>query len=205
MERLIRLEEVKRMTSLSESDIRRRIKAKEFPEAVRLGPKRVAWALSEIRSWIKSVTGIDCDDAALEYDPISMYRDRISEQENGCWVWTGAHNDWGYGRLKIPGTRRITGAHRVIYEAMLGPIPEDMEIDHKCRVTMCVNPGHMEPVTRKENMVRSHRDRDRKLKTHCKRGHEYTPENTRINKRGNRHCIVCEKIIYQEKKRNANN
>lgn len=70
-----------------------------------------------------------------------------------CWVWHGALNRDGYGRA--PTHIRERSAHRAMYEAVVGPIPEGMELDHLCRVKSCVNPDHMEPVTPAVNVRRS--------------------------------------------------
>lgn len=71
----------------------------------------------------------------------------------GCWVWTAASNGRGYGRIWVDG--RPHPAHRVAYEIHVGPIPAGMEIDHLCRNRGCVNPAHLEPVTRRENLRRA--------------------------------------------------
>lgn len=70
-----------------------------------------------------------------------------------CWIWTGAiASGTGYGQAhvgEIP--RRKIGAHRALYELHRGPIPAGLALDHLCRVRSCVNPDHLEPVTRAEN------------------------------------------------------
>ncbi|MCE5309611.1 MAG: HNH endonuclease [Acidobacteriales bacterium] len=109
----------------------------------------------------------------------------------------------GYGDVYVPG-RRTTQAHRVAYEVFRGPIPEGLHIDHLCRVTCCVNPDHLEPVTPAENNRRAG-----SAVTHCSRGHEYTPENTYFRKgsdrRGNRDCLECRRIRKRESRaRGAN-
>lgn len=87
----------------------------------------------------------------------------------------------------------MLSAHRVAYELTRGPIPAGMEIDHLCRVRSCVNPDHLEAVTRGENLRRGRGKTG--AQTHCKRGHELTPENTYryVNRRGYvcRHCRQC--------------
>ncbi len=103
----------------------------------------------------------------------------------GCWIWRGAVNRAGYGAFSVDGTTRR--AHRVSYELRVGPIPEGLHLDHLCRVRACVNPAHLEPVTHAENVRRG----ARAGQTHCKRGHEFTPENTRVDKSGGRCCIAC--------------
>lgn len=76
----------------------------------------------------------------------------------GCWLWP-TRNGRGYGSFG----RHAQGggrAHRVVYEMIVGPIPEGLELDHACRNVSCVNPGHLEPVTHAVNMRRR---RDLKL------------------------------------------
>jgi hypothetical protein len=71
--------------------------------------------------------------------------------DDGCWMWTGTLNK-GYGMFSFGGkTRR---AHRFAYEALVGPIPEGLALDHLCRNPACVNPAHLEPVTWRENVYR---------------------------------------------------
>ena len=104
-----------------------------------------------------------------------------------CWLWIGAKNSNGYGQINAGG-RRGTNlyAHRVAWEMVYGPIPVGLEIDHLCRVRLCVNPAHLKPVTHRENLLRG----ANATKTHCKHGHEFTPKNTgRI--RGHRRCRAC--------------
>ncbi len=71
---------------------------------------------------------------------------------DACWPWL-AHADGGYGRFMYEG--RPHPAHRIAYQLAVGPIPLDLEIDHLCYVTRCVNPAHLEAVTRQENLRRS--------------------------------------------------
>lgn len=73
---------------------------------------------------------------------------KITVEENGCWTWYKA-NGWGYGTIHHEG--RSQAAHRVIYTALSGEIPEGLHLDHLCRNPLCVNPEHLEPVTQQEN------------------------------------------------------
>lgn len=93
-----------------------------------------------------------------------------------------------------------------MFEYYHGVINSGLEIDHKCKVRNCCNPDHLEQVTHKENCIRGdigkHDNHHYKNKTHCKRGHEFTPENTRITKTHSgtfigRSCKECEKIRYK--------
>jgi hypothetical protein len=73
---------------------------------------------------------------------------------SGCWIWTRAVGRKGYPRWTRRDKDRGRAAHRVIFEEFNGPIPDDMQLDHLCRVVRCVNPGHMEIVVPKENRRR---------------------------------------------------
>ena len=115
-----------------------------------------------------------------------------------CWIWTAAINSHGYGQfMPILKPRKLVPAHRFAYETLVGPIPEGLESDHLCRNPACVNPAHLEFVTHKINcrrgtvgIVAGARMRS---KTHCPYGHEYTPENTYLNK-GRRVCRACRRL-----------
>lgn len=101
-----------------------------------------------------------------------------------CWVWTGGLSR-GYGKFFGK------GAHRYAYEALVGPIPEGLQLDHLCRNPPCVNPAHLEPVTPRVNTLRGVGPQALNArKTHCKRGHEFTAENTYKNQ-GQRICRQC--------------
>ena len=105
-----------------------------------------------------------------------------------CWRWTGSISPNGYGRFNL------IYAHRRSYELHVGPIPEGLTIDHLCRHRWCVNPAHLEPVTRGENVLRGvGPSAQHARKTHCKRGHPLSGENLRVHARG-RECAICKRI-----------
>jgi hypothetical protein len=80
--------------------------------------------------------------------------------ESPCWEWQRYINQYGYGSTTVDGdTRR---AHIVYYERIHGPVPEGKELHHRCENRRCVNPEHVEPLTRLEHSVISHASR-RKL------------------------------------------
>jgi hypothetical protein len=111
----------------------------------------------------------------------------------GHWLWMGEELRNGYGRISTrnkPSPSGSTLAHRVSWELRIGPIPENLVIDHVCRVKLCVrpHPDHLELVTSLENVRRGLHG---ELRTHCNYGHELTPENTRLGNDGARRCRSC--------------
>ena len=110
-----------------------------------------------------------------------------------CWPWTGASlNEAGYGQFALNG--RPHRAHRIAWALTNGPIPSGMVLDHLCRRRDCVNPVHLEVVTNEENIARGYFFNVRPAaKTHCRNGHEFTADNTRIAPRGYRRCRTCER------------
>lgn len=127
----------------------------------------------------------------------------IEDKSRGCWIWTASLNGGGYARLGVDGHIRV--AHRVSYECFRCEIPDGMYLDHLCRDRRCINPYHLEPVTHSVNCIRgniganSPLAQKQKAKTHCPKGHEYTDENTYINKNGARVCKKCSAISYRNK------
>lgn len=110
-----------------------------------------------------------------------------------CWTWLGAKSVLGYGHLKIDG--RMVKAHRIAFEIERGPIPDGLCLDHLCRTPSCVNPSHLEPVTIRENNLRGVGVAAiNARKTHCIRGHEFSPENTFARRNGGRGCRACKAI-----------
>lgn len=122
-----------------------------------------------------------------------------------CWAWTYRPANTGYAQisLKSDGEWVVKSPHRMIYELLVGEIPEGKQLDHLCRNRLCVNPEHLEPVTQKENLLRgSGWAGVNSRKTECPSGHEYTEENTQLNKEGHRKCKTCS---YARKKTWRNN
>lgn len=125
---------------------------------------------------------------------------------DGCWPWRGYRDANGYGQFGRPPRR----AHRVAYELMVRPIPEGMHIDHLCHNDdescpggmacphrLCVNPAHLEPVTQRENLLRSRHTlpHHNAAKTRCPQGHPYDEANTyktvTAKGRQRRECRTC--------------
>lgn len=127
------------------------------------------------------------------------------QKADDCWNWTGAGSQvgLGYGRFSIGGGRDAL-PHRYAYELLVGPIPHGLVLDHLCRNPRCVNPAHLEPVTHQENILRGiGPSAVNAQKTHCKRGHEFTPENTYWHKRGARDCRECRRAASRRARAKA--
>lgn len=106
-----------------------------------------------------------------------------------CWIWKGFIHHSGYGYF------RHVVVHRYIFQLLNIEIPENKEVHHKCQNKLCVNPDHLELVFRY-----LHRIRHKEFRTHCKRGHEFTKENT--VERGNaRECRECNRLAVARYKR----
>jgi hypothetical protein len=107
-----------------------------------------------------------------------------------CWTWAACTNPLGYGWINVNNSGEL--AHRISWLINHGEIPEGLVICHKCDNPPCVNPNHLFLGTQKDNM----QDYARKglhhcaIKTHCKQGHEFSPENTRVYD-GKRYCMAC--------------
>lgn len=125
-----------------------------------------------------------------------------TEPRGDCIYFLGATQSKKYGSCWDPDEGRTKLVHRYVWEQTVGPIPDDMTIDHVkergCRFLKCVNVEHMEIVTVAEN----NRRKGAWIKV-CKNGHKYTPENTYIYKStGRRDCRKCR--AERRKARSAN-
>ena len=113
-----------------------------------------------------------------------------------CWQWTGVPTTTGsYGSFSIRG--KLYKAHRVAYSLLIGDTA--LELDHLCRNRLCVNPDHLQPVTTQINVLRGYNPAGLQArKTHCKRGHAFTPENTIWKANGKwRKCRACHIADYK--------
>lgn len=140
--------------------------------------------------------------SAVRHDPLTLAQaaqimreadarllPKIAQAADGCWRWVAAIDQYGYGRFRQRDRNAL--AHRVVYELLVGSIAVDLTLDHRCRNRWCVNPAHLEPVSLAENIRRGTGvGVANATKTHCKHGHELTPENI-YWKQGKRACREC--------------
>lgn len=133
---------------------------------------------------------------------------RYVQKGDGCWLWIGAKLTTGYGVLNIGRKEGVAAAHRLSWAIHFGVIPPGKFVCHHCDVRACVRPDHLFLGTSQDNvsdMVRKGRlgdtySRRNARKTHCVRGHRFSPDNTRWiikrNRNPERHCIACDEVRY---------
>lgn len=123
------------------------------------------------------------------YRPADVrFWEKVTESETGCWLWTGAKIRSGYGQF---GTHRgpVVLAHRWAYENLIGEIPEGLQLDHLCRVRLCVCPYHLDPVTNKVNARRGNSLKQECINGHSLAGVEPTNKQSRLVKV----CMPCQR------------
>lgn len=129
---------------------------------------------------------------AVAKDLLAKMLSRLVSADS-CWRY-GPNEPTGYARVRHDGKRDM--AHRAVYEILVGEIPEGLQLDHLCRNRDCVNPSHLEPVTIKQNLLRSNLTiaSQNKSKTHCKNGHEFNSQNTYVppKRPTRRYCKTCQ-------------
>ena len=136
--------------------------------------------------------------------PLERVLVRCKSDANGCWVFTGAKSR-GYGVVRISRAAGNKVTHRVVYETLVGDVPEGLDLDHLCRNRACCNPSHLEPVTRSENLRRSPLvGKRRVVKTHCPQGHPYDESNTYVTPSGGRMCRTCTSRPNRRRRAEAN-
>lgn len=119
---------------------------------------------------------------------VQKIMDRI-EIEGDCWIFRGYIDPNGYGRVTHGKVRRL--AHRVMFEAFVGPVMDGRVLHHKCETPACVRPSHLTPVTPLEHK-REH------ARSHCGRGHELTPENLYEGRGGRPGCRECARLGFRD-------
>jgi len=140
------------------------------------------------------------------FKPLKERLDQLSmpEPNSGCWLWIGATNGVGYGKISVGHSKGVY-AHRASYELHCERIPDGMHLDHLCRVRSCINPDHLEPVTNQENTLRGAVSALRAHRHECDRGHELSITQY-IDSQGRRQCRECLRIrqrsYYARKKNN---
>lgn len=123
----------------------------------------------------------------------------IPEPNTGCWLWLSGTDGHGYGQfffLRPAYKGKMMNAYKFSYEFFVKPVPKGLELDHLCRNRLCVNPDHLEAVTKKVNIQRGKGiSALNSKKTLCPKGHKYDEENTKFGKNSfggtYRYCRKC--------------
>ena len=105
-----------------------------------------------------------------------------------CWIWSGYVSKGGYGQFSVG--RKTVLAHRFSHFAFIGDVADDLQVDHVCRNPSCVNPDHLQAITRIQNRRRGKDIIGGEVRTHCRHGHMLSAENV-YEWRGKKACKVC--------------
>ena len=120
----------------------------------------------------------------------AQFNDQYAIRADGCWIWTGPRVR-AYGIIKMLGGQIF--AHRFSYEMFIGPI-NGLDVHHHWHTSLCVNPDHLETMSHRDNLMLSNNPTAvNARKTHCKRGHPFSKENTVVTP-GRRRCRTCTQI-----------
>ena len=141
--------------------------------------------------------GLDVPDELAFPALLQRLVNRSKRTKNGCLEWTGWCTATGYGSTAFRGRGQST--HRLMYLAVIGPIPEGMQVLHSCDNPPCMNPRHLSLGNGQENMQQAvERGRHYEAeKTHCDRGHELGGDNVRKDGNGSRHCKTCARARHR--------
>lgn len=122
----------------------------------------------------------------------------VTFAESGCWEYAKnrAGDSYRQVSVRVDGKPVLIYAHRLVYEQLIGTIPDGLQLDHLCRRRLCVNPSHLEPVTPKENTRRA-----KALIQACPIGHPYGADNSRFQRDGRRYCRECKRIKALDRSR----
>lgn len=135
----------------------------------------------------------------MEHPLLKEFVARLGKTD--CWNWQGSLSVAGYSRFGLKGHRM----HRIAWQIFHNSeIPKELQIDHLCRNTKCVNPLHLELVTPRVNVLRNTGPTALNAKKiACPLGHPYDLKNTYVIKaNGARRCLVCH-YAYQKRYRDA--
>lgn len=153
------------------------------------------WCVMHYTRWLKWGDPHHIPWVRVDAPPTVRFWEKVDKDTDDCWRWTATLNPGGYGQFW--NGAKLVSAHRWAYEHLVGPIPDGLQLDHLCRVRNCVRPDHLEPVTHRENGLRGiSPNAVNAAKTHCKHGHEFTPENTIVRTgkgRSGRECRECKR------------
>lgn len=121
----------------------------------------------------------------------------VVDQDTGCHTWTGGTNASGHGVIMVKGKRMYV--HRIVYQLTYGRLWTNHDVRHKCHNPACVNPKHLQCLTRREH-ANEHVMPDSLAPAMCKRGHAGHYNKNTQGKWTCSRCKVEADIRYYEKK-----
>lgn len=150
---------------------------------------------------MKRMKRLPSSDPNYDANWIARVKARCTVDANGCWLWPGTRSYNGYATSCYRSKHAVV--HRKMFELANGvTLDRWIYACHTCDVRHCVNPAHVFTGTPKENQQDMSRKGRAGLQsiTHCKHGHEFTPENTRrYPSTGRRNCLTCARIRQRVK------
>lgn len=160
-------------------------------ECPRLATASRGWCWAHYQRWLK-YGDATYTTRRVEMTLLERFHDSYEVVETtGCWEWRRSSDRTGYGQF-YDRNRRSIGAYRWGYEQLVGPIPAGLDLDHLCRNRACVNPMHLEPVTRRVNLLRGDTiPAKHAARSTCPRGHKYDY----FPPSGGRRCRCCDKAL----------
>ena len=133
-----------------------------------------------------------------DYERLQAYLSTVTiDSETGCWFSPGYVTKSGYRRVRH--NRRMVNLHRFVFEQLCESVPDGKQLHHTCRNKQCLYPRHLEILsaaehTRKHPEIREKIIAQRLARTHCARGHAFTPENTYTTPgTRKRNCRICQR------------
>ena len=125
----------------------------------------------------------------------------MPEPNMGCWLWLGTIVGRSHKYPMFWNGTKVVKAHRWIYEQIKEKIPAGLVLDHKCRVTSCVNPEHLRCVTQRENVLCGEAPAALQAKRiACIHGHLFDSANTYFHPNGRRSCKTCRRAVDRNRR-----
>lgn len=140
----------------------------------------------------------------ITVDPLDRLMANIVVESTGfntpCWLSNYTRRSDGYTKIDIGG--KTVYCHRFAFERLKGPVPDGLTLDRLCRIRHCVNPDHLDPVTRRVNTLRGESPTAvAHVSDICKWGHDLGDAYQYPHGRQCRTCTTNRTKIYRQRKK----